>query len=94
MDRAIEINQSCKESCRDFRIMTSPMRADTLILRWRTIDISNEDNPIQYYHYECFKMDGTPEFCSVYYTDQDQANDFITSLQMLYHQKFAIDHTL
>ena len=94
MNRAIEINNSCKQACRDFRIMTSTMRADTLILRWRTIDISNEDNPVQYYRYECFKMDGTPEFCSIHYTNQEEANDFITSLQTLYTQKFAIDHTL
>ncbi|EDP94653.1 hypothetical protein U8527_07130 [Kordia algicida OT-1] len=94
MNRAIEINHSCKEKCRDFKIMTSTMRKDSLILQWRTIDISNEDNPIQYYRFECFKMDGTPELCSIHYTDQKQANDFITSLQTLYHQKFAIDHTL
>ena len=94
MNRAIQINNLCKEQCRDFKIMTSPMREDTLILQWRTIDISNEDNPVQHYHYECFEMDGTPEFCSVHYTNQEQANDFITSLQTLYTQKFAIDHTL
>jgi hypothetical protein len=94
MNRAIEINNSCKENCRDFKIMTATMRPDTLILRWRTIDISNEDNPIQYYRYECFKMDGTPQFCSVYYTNQEEANDFIESLTPLHHQKFAIDHTL
>ncbi len=94
MNRAIEINESCKENCRDFIIMTATMRPDTLILRWRTIDISNEDNPIQHYRYECFKMDGTPQFCSVHYTNQEEANDFIESLQPLHHQKFAIDHTL
>lgn len=94
MNRAIKINESCKQKCRDFKIMTSTMRVDSLILRWRTIDISNEDNPIQYYRYECFKMDGTPLFCSVHYTNQEQANDFIISLELLHNQKFAIDHIL
>lgn len=55
MDRAIEINKACKERCTDFQIMLSRKRKNTLILRWTTIDISNEDNPVQCYRYECFK---------------------------------------
>jgi len=58
MDRAIEINKACAAQCRDFQIMLSQKRKNTLILRWTTIDISNEDNPVQCYRYECFKTDG------------------------------------
>ena len=94
MDRAIEINRGYKENCRDFQIMVSTMRENTLILRWTTIDISNIDKPLQCYRYECFKTDGTPQLCSVHYSDQDEANAFFWSLEPLYNQQFAIDHKL
>lgn len=94
MDRAIDINRACKEQCRNFQIMLSRKRENTLILRWTTIDISNVDNPLQCYRYECFKTDGTPQLCSVHYADQEEANDFIWSLEPLYHQQYAIDHKL
>ncbi|MHA7058447.1 hypothetical protein ACWGOQ_0014590 [Aquimarina sp. M1] len=94
MDRAVEINKACKEQCRDFEIMLSRKRENSLILRWTCIDISNEDNPVQQYRYECFQTDGTSQMCSVHYADQDEANEFIWSLEPLYHQQFAIDHKL
>ena len=94
MDRAIAINKIGKEYCRDFQIMLSEKHSNTLILRWTTIDISNEDNPVQCYRYECFKTDETPQLCSIHYTNQEEANDFIRGLQPLYHQQYAIDHTL
>jgi len=94
MDRAIEINKSCKEHCRDFQIMISPKRMHVLILRWITIDISNVDNPIQYYRFECFKTDGTAQLCSIYYSNQEEANEFLWTLEPLYHQQYAIDHKL
>lgn len=94
MDRAVEINKACKEQCRDFEIMLSRKRENSLILRWTSIDISNEDNPVQHYRYECFQTDGTSQMCSVHYADQEEANEFIWSLEPLYHQKFAIDHKL
>ncbi len=94
MDRAIAINKTSNERCRDFQIMLSKKHSNTLILRWTTIDISNEDNPVQCYRYECFKTDGTPQLCSIHYTNQEEANDFIWGLQPLYHQQYAIDHTL
>jgi len=94
MDRAVDINKACKERCRDFQIMLSRKRENTLILRWTIIDISNEDNPVQCYRYECFKTDGTPQLCSIHYADQEEANVFIWSLEPLYHQQYAIDHKL
>ena len=94
MDRAIAINKGCAEQCRDFEIMLSRKRKNTLILRWTSIDISNEDNPIQQYRYECFQPDGTPQLCSVHYADQEEANEFVWSLEPLYHQLYAIDHKL
>ncbi|WP_179022123.1 hypothetical protein [Winogradskyella forsetii] len=94
MDRAIDINKACTAQCRDFQIMVSTMRKNILILRWTTIDISNIDNPVQCYRYECFKTDGTSQLCSIHYADQEEANDFIWSLEPLYHQQYAIDHKL
>lgn len=94
MDRAIEINKSCKEECRDFVIMTSGMRKDTLILRWTTIDLDDIERPIQCYHYECFSQDGSSQNCSVHYSNQDEANKFFWSLKRLYSQPFAIDHRM
>ena len=94
MDRAIEINKASKVRCRDFQIMVSTMREDTLIMRWTTIDISNIDNPIQCFRYECFNMDGSSQRCSVHYANQEEANDFIWSLQPLHQQQDAIDHKL
>ncbi len=94
MDRAIEINNEYKVQCRDFQIMVSSKRKDTLILRWTTIDISNEDNPVQCYRYECFNMDGTSQRCSIHYANQEEANDFIWSLKPLHQQQYAIDHKL
>ncbi len=92
MDKAIEIGMECKELCRDFRIMESPERSKVLILRWTTIDMSNIDNPIQCYHYQCFELDGTPQNCSVYYSNQDEANEFFFTLKTLHKQLFSIDH--
>ena len=92
MDRAIEINRQWKEECRDFTIMVSPLRSNTLLLRWTTINIENIDNPIQCYFYECFNTDGTPQNCSVNYTDQEEANEFFWSLEKRYEQQFASDH--
>lgn len=92
MDRAIEINKQSKKHCRDFEIMISSERKEVLILRWLTIDISNIDNPVQCYHYECFELDGSPQLCSVYYSNQAEANAFFWSLKPLYKQQYAIDH--
>lgn len=94
MNRAIQISKSCKEACRDFEIMVSVKHEYILILRWLTIDISNVDNPIQKYHYECFEPCGTPQLCSIHYNNIEEANDFFLSLTPLYNQQFAIDHTL
>ena len=92
MDRAIEINKSCPEECRDFTIMSSPMRKRTLLLRWTTINIDNIESPIQCYRYECFNMDGSSQNCSVNYADQQEANAFFQGLKTLYQQQFASDH--
>ncbi|WP_407264902.1 hypothetical protein R5N98_12610 [Tenacibaculum maritimum] len=94
MDKAIDINKGCKERCRDFQIMVSRKRENNLILRWTTIDIFNIDNPVQCYRYECFELDGTSQNCSIHYANQEEANDFIWSLEPLYQQKYAIDHKL
>lgn len=94
MDRAIVINTLSFEMCRDFQIMESDKHPDILILRWLTIDISDIDRPKQCYRYECFLKDGSPQLCSIYYTNQQEANEFLWGLTTLYHQKFAIDHTL
>lgn len=94
MNRALEINKECLENCRDFQIMISSMRSNVLILRYTTIDVSNIDNPVQCYKFECFELDGTPQLCSIHYTNQEEANEFIWSLEPLYHQQYAIDHTL
>jgi len=94
MDRAIEISRECGDQCRDFRVMVSPMRENTLILRWTTINIEDIDRPVQCYHYECFNPDGTSQNCGVNYDDQEQANDFFWSLETLYSQEFAVDHKL
>ena len=94
MDRAIEINRGCKEECRDFQIMVSPMKENTLILRWITIDIEDIDRPVQCYNYECFNLDGTSQHCGVNYDSPEQANDFFWGLESLYRQEYAIDHRL
>ena len=94
MDRAIGINSQCGEQCRDFRIMASPMRKNTLILRWTNIDIEDLDRPKQCYRYECFNIDGSSQNCSVNYTNQKEANQFFFSLETLHQQDFCIDHKL
>ena len=94
MGRAIEINRQCKEACRDFKIMVSPMRENTLILRWTTINIDNIDKPVQCYGYECFHLNGKSQNCSVNYDNQEEANEFFWSLETIYKQQFAIDHKL
>lgn len=94
MDNAIQINKQCRQQCRDFSIMVSPMRKNTLLLRWTTINIDTIDNPVQCYHYECFNPDGTSQNCSVNYSNQQEANEFFWSLKTLYKQEFAKDHTI
>lgn len=94
MDRALLINQETPEFCCDFEIMTSSIKKDVLILRFITVDISDIERPKQCYRYECFELDGTPQMCSIHYSNQKEANDFFWSLTSLYHQKYAIDHKL
>ncbi len=94
MDRAIEINRGCGEECRDFQIMVSDMKENTLILRWIAIDIEDIDRPLQCYGYECFNLDGTSGHCGVNYSDRQEAADFFWSLESLYRQEYAIDHRL
>ncbi len=94
MDRAMLIDKDCNEYCRDFRIMVSEQHLNTLILRWTTIDISDIDRPIQCYRYECFESNGTPQHCSIHYSDQQQANAFFSGLETLHLQEYAIDHKL
>lgn len=92
MDRAMEINANCNEECRDFRIMVSPMKHKTLILRWTSINIENLDKPKQAYAYECFNEDGSTQNCGVNYTNQEEANQFYFSLFTLHQQDFCTDH--
>ncbi len=94
MDRGAVIQQACKEECRDFRVMESPMRPCELILRWTTIDISDIERPKQCYCYECFDEQGEPQDCSVHYADNNEANEFFWTLRTLYQQDFAKDHQL
>ncbi len=94
MNRAIRINKECEAHCRDFTIMESSLHKNTRILRWTSIDISDVDRPVQCYRYECFNMDGTPQNCSIHYSNQEEANNFFMSLKPLYKQQFSIDHTL
>ena len=91
MERAVVIDKNCEEQCREFTIMTSPMRKETLILQWLTIDISDIDRPIQKYEYECFYLDGTSQNCGVNYDSQEEANRFFKTLKPLYKQLFAKD---
>jgi len=92
MNRAILINQTCEGECRDFRIMTSPMRENTLLLRWTSIHITNPERPMQCFHYECFYLDGTPQNCSVNYSNPEEANAFFWGLETHYKQTFSTDH--
>ncbi len=92
MNRAIEINDSCKEHCREFKIMKSTKHKNTLILRWLTIDVSDVERLFQCYRYECFDLDGKPQYCSIHYSNQEEANDFFNGLEPLYAQEYAVDH--
>lgn len=94
MNRAIEINAGCKEHCREFRIMKSKEHKKTLILRWLAIDVSDVQCLLQWYRYECFDMDGTPRYCSIHYSNQEEANEFFKGLEPLYAQEYAVDHKL
>ncbi len=95
MDRGMQIDKDCHEHCRDFKIMVASERhPDILILRWTTIDIDDIDRPKQCYRYECFETDGTPQDCSIHYSDQNEANDFFSGLETLHTQQCAIDHKL
>ena len=92
MDQAATIDRACGESCRDFTLLTSPQKKDTLVLRWTAIDISDLDRPKQCYHYACFNPDGSPQNCGVNYDTATGANAFFMSLTPLYTQLFANDH--
>jgi len=94
MDRAIQINRETGDECRDCRVMTSPLREETLVLRWTTINITDIEKPVQCFHYECFNLDGYTQNCSVNLSTQDEANEFFWSLETLYKQEFANDHKL
>lgn len=92
MDKAEEISKNCPETCRDFEIMTSPLKEETLILRWVSIDTSNLSKIRQCYLYECFNLDGSPQDCSINYTSALEAQAFFESLTTHYQQQCAVDH--
>lgn len=92
MDRAMTLSKAHPGQCYDFRIMRSPLRKSTLLLRWTMINIDDPDRPVQEFRFECFHMDGTPRHCSVNYADLKQANAFFHSLETLHAQDFACDH--
>jgi len=92
MDQAVLISTSRRECCRDFEIMTSKLHPNTLIMRWLEIDIEDIDDPVQYFRYRCFNPDGSPQNCSIHYSNQQEANTFFSGLYSLYHQPFAISH--
>ena len=94
MDKALVIHHECPHECRDFRIMASPHRKNTLILRWTTINLENPDKPAQCFHYECFNPDGSPQNCSINYDTPEEANEFFWSLKSIYQQDFAADHKM
>ena len=81
--RAKAIIQYCGDTCADFQIMESPLHANTLILRWLSIDISDIDRPSQCYQYECFEPDGTPMHCSIFYDTPAEEEAFYLSLQFI-----------
>ncbi|UII32262.1 hypothetical protein LVD17_00225 [Fulvivirga ulvae] len=94
MDHGRKLTKGCGTHCRDFRIMTSPMRKGTLVLRWTTINIDNPDRPVQCFRYACFDRRGKPLQCSVHYADNAEANEFFESLKTHYQQVFSNDHKL
>ena len=94
MNRAMVHSKASRYECRDFRIMISPMRKNTLILRWTTINIENLEKPKQCFHYECFNEDGSSQNCSVNYTNQEEANQFFYSLTTLHQQNYCAAHQI
>lgn len=92
MDRAIQISGDSSETCRNFTVMTSPMRPNTLILRWLCIDTNDQKDLSNTYCYECFDLDGKPQYCSVNNLNPTEANLFFRGLTTLYEQQCAIDH--
>ena len=94
MEQARRLIKGCGTNCRDFRIMTSPMRESTLILRWTTINVDDPDRPVQCFRYACFNMDGSPQQCSIHYANQQEANEFFEGLETQYQQIYSNDHKL
>lgn len=94
LDQAKVINAQCSDTCFDFSIMTSELHTDTLILRWLEIDIRDINCPIQQYRYRCFNLDGSPQHCSIHYSNQQEANAFFKGLVVLHTQDYANDHEL
>jgi len=94
MERAMVVSKQCKDHCRDFRIMTSEMRKETLILRWTTINIDDIERPGQCFRYECFSPNGISQNCSINYSNVQEANQFFWSLETLHKQEFSTDHKL
>ena len=92
LQRGIELNAQQPLKCRDFRIMTSPLWPGSLLLRYKTIDLSDPSEPQLAFRYECFDAAGTPMLCSVYYGDPEEAMAFYDGLTTLHQQTFANDH--
>ncbi|WP_333968585.1 hypothetical protein, partial [Aquimarina algiphila] len=86
------ISKASKEECRAFKIMTSPLHKNTLILRWLSLDITDPDRTIQCYRYRCYYPDGNPQNCSIHYSNQEEANHFFSGLKEWHHQHYCIDH--
>ena len=94
MDRAMLIDEDCPELCRNFKIMESALWPGSLILRWTTINLEDEDRPVQCFRYECFDEEGESRYCSIYYVNTQEANEFFASLKPLHTQVFSGDHQL
>ena len=83
MKRAAEIDGHSPEICREFSILYSALHPKTLLLRWLSIDLADEDCPHQCYLYECFDLSGRALHCSVHYDSPSEAEAFYKSLQPL-----------
>ncbi|MGB3463949.1 MAG: hypothetical protein WBA74_01710 [Cyclobacteriaceae bacterium] len=94
LDHAPAIDTESLNLCRDFAIVRSKLRPSTLMLRWTSINIEDIDRPSQTYYYRCFNLDGSSQDCSVNYANQQEANEFFQSVEIVLKQRFAKDHLI
>lgn len=81
-------SEGCSEVCRDFDFMYTPYDLDKLFVRYIRADISNPENPVQYYRWICFDRQGVRLECDPVFQSVADENEYKGSMIHFHFLKY------